>query len=307
MFFSLYKSLIRTWREHTAMQIATLTVLTGTFTVITLFFFMHANLTRILTHWGESVQLAVFLKDSASSEQINQVQSFIKNLDGIDAVKYVSKEAAAETFLKQMGHYAPQLLTDPEFGNPLPASLEVRFKEGVSSDGSYSKMVKIAEKMVTLAGVEDVSYGQGWVENYASLLRVFSSSSYLLIMVLLAGSLLVVGNAIRNAIHQRREEIEILELVGATPMNIRLPYIFEGAVLGMLAAGLSLIFCFALYRWQQAVAAKHLGFWGLANEVGFLGFNQSCMVLLLGLMFGALGSYLCVRRVATGWAAAERG
>jgi len=289
------------------MQFATLTVLTGTFTVITLFFFMHANLTRILSHWGESVQLAVFLKDSASSDQINQVQNFIKGLDGIDNVKFVSKEAAAESFQKQMGHYSPQLLSDPEFGNPLPASLEIRFLEGVSSDGSYGKMVKVAEQLARLAGVEDVSYGQGWVENYASLLRVFSSSSYLLIIVLLAGSLLVVGNAIRNAIHQRREEIEVLELVGATPMDIRLPYIFEGAVLGGLAATSSLLFCFGLYRWQQAVAAKHLGFWGLANEVGFLGFNQSITVMSLGILFGAFGSYLCVRRIATGWAAAERG
>ncbi|MGE0762851.1 MAG: cell division protein FtsX [Bdellovibrionales bacterium] len=304
---SLCQNLIRTWREHAGMQVATLTVLTGTYTVVTLFFFLHANFSRILSHWGESVQLAVFLKDSASSAQISGVQDFLKGIHGIENVKFISKEAAAESFQKQMGHYSPQLLTDPEFGNPLPASLEVHFQEGVSSDGSYGRMVEIAKQLASMAGVEDVSYGQGWVENYASLLRVFSSSSYLLIVVLLSGSLLVVGNAIRSSIHQRREEIEVLELVGATPFNIRLPYLFEGAVLGGMAATLSLLFCFLLYRWQQAVAMKHLGFWGLASEVGFLGLQQSLAVLTLGILFGAFGSYLCVRRIATGWAAAERG
>ncbi len=303
---NILRNLIRTWREHTGMQLATLTVLTGTFTVVTLFFFLHSNMTRILTNWGQDVQLAVFLKDEASGEAVKRIEEFLRGLPGLGEIKYVSKESAAELFQKQMGHYSPQLLTDPEFGNPLPASFEIRFAEGIHSESTYNEMVKTAKKIAALIGVEDVSYGQGWIENYAAVLKVFSSSSYLLILILLAGSLLVVGNAIRNAISQRREEIEVLELVGATAFHIRLPYLIEGAVLGGLAALFSLVFCYFIFRWQQNVAAAHLGFWGLASEVKFLDHIQIVSIFSLGVLFGTLGSYVCVRRIASGWAAAER-
>ena len=301
----LMQSFLRSWREHFGMQLATLSVLTGTFTVVSIFFFLHANMSRIVTSWGDKVQMAIFLKDEASADQVETVKAFLRDTGVFAEINFISKDQAAKKFLEQMGHQSPQLLNDPEFGNPLPASLEARFADGVSSSRRYEQMLNLAKRISGLGGVEDVSYGQGWVENYASLLKVFSSSSYVLIFVLLAGSLFVVGNAIRSALYQRRDEIEVLELVGATPYMIRAPYIFEGAVLGFIAAILSVLACFGFYQWQHQVATEHLGFWGLAAQVGFLGGAEILGILFLGAWFGAFGSFLCVRKIATGWAAAE--
>jgi cell division transport system permease protein len=306
MISRLLQSFFRSWREHAAMQSATLAVLTGTFVVVTLFFFLHGNMVKILTQWGNNVRMAVFIKDDATAEQVASVQRFLEDTGSFATVSYVSKEQAARKFQEQMGSHSPQLLNDPEFGNPLPASFEAKFNDGVNSKGRYEDMLDLAKKIGVLAGVEDVSYGQGWVENYASLLKVFSSSSWILIIILLSGSLFVVGNAIRSTLFQRRDEIEVLELVGATPYLIRAPYIFEGAVMGFVAAALSIVICFALFRWQQSMTAAHLGFWGLAAEIGFLGWKESFAILMLGIWFGAFGSFLCVRRIATGWAAAQR-
>lgn len=303
----LSQSFLRSWQHHASIQMATLVVLTGTFTIITLFFFLHSNLTRLLTRWGDEVQMAVFLEDNASSEQISRVQKFLTHSGVFSKVHFVSKQEAALKFQKQMGHQSPLLINDPDFANPLPASFEVLLQQGVSTDQGYKKMVDLAQKIGELAGVEDISYGQGWVENYASLVKVFSSSSWLLIIVLLAGSLLVVGNAVRSSVQQRRDEIEVMELVGATPFMIRAPFIFEGAMLGLAAAIFSSGICFLLYRWQQQVALEHLGFWGMAAEVRFLTWDQVLSVLLLGGWFGAFGSYLCVRGIATGWSAANKG
>lgn len=306
MITRLFQSFARSWREHAAMQTATLAVLTGTFVVVTLFFFLHGNLVRILTTWGDNVQMAVFLKDEASKDQVASVRKFLADSGSFAAVTFVSKEQAARKFQEQMGSHSPQLLNDPEFGNPLPASFEAKFTAGVNSNGRYQEMLALAKTITDLEGVEDVSYGQGWVENYASLLKVFSSSSVLLIIILLAGTLFVVGNTIRSTLFQRRDEIEVLELVGATPAMIRAPYIFEGAALGLLASALSLGVCYGLYQWQEGVAVNHLGFWGLAAQIGFLDWKECFAILMLGTWFGAFGSFLCVRRIATGWAAAQR-
>ncbi len=300
------RSLARSWREHTGTQIATLVVLTGTFTIVALFLFAQANFVKILTRWGDNVQFAVFLEDAASQDQVSAVKAFLENSGRFKSVDFVSKEKAAETFRQQMGNNSPELLRDPEFGNPLPASFEARLLEGVDSKSSYDVLVDLAGRVISLPGVNDVSYGQGWVENYASLLKVFATSSWILLSVLLAGSLLIVGNAIRAAVQGRRDEIEILELFGATSWYVRGPLIVEGALIGLFASILSIGLCFALFQWQQKIAEENLGFWGLAKEVGFLSGTQIAIVLLLGLGFGALGSYLSVRRIATGWAAAER-
>lgn len=299
------RNLTRTWREHWAMQLATLVVLTGTFTVVALFFLLQANFTQVLTQWGEKVQLAVFLSDSASEAQVAEIKTKLEDTGHFSEVRYVSKQSAAETFRRQMGTNAPELLADPEFGNPLPASFEARLRQSMNSNQTYKTLVDLAKSLESIPGVEDVSYGQGWIENYASLLRAFSSSSWLLILVMIAGSLLVVGNAIRSAIFQRREEIEVLELIGATPSYIRLPFLVEGAVLGFLASLMALGICFGLHLWQHAVATQKLGFWGLAAEAKFLSVSQSIGLVGLGTWFGVLGSYICVRHIATGWAAAR--
>lgn len=302
----IFRSLSRTWREHFAMQIATLVVLTATFTVVTLFVLLQANFTQILTQWGEKVQLAVFISDSASESQIAEIKNKMEASGRLTDIRYVSKQSAAETFRRQMGTNAPELLADPEFGNPLPASFEARVENGVENHKTYEDLVSIAQSLGAIAGVEDVSYGQGWVENYASLLRVFSSTSWILILVMITGSLLVVGNAIRNGIFQRREEIEVLELIGATPAYIRLPFLAEGAVLGFLASLLAISTCFGLHLWQHSVASHSLGFWGIAADVKFLSVAQSVGLIALGTWFGILGSFVCVRHIATGWAAARR-
>ena len=163
------------------------------------------------------------------------------------------------------------------------------------------------KSITKIFGVDDISYGQSWVENYAALVKSFSYSSLLLIAVLLAGSLFVVGNSIRNSISLRREEIEILELVGATRSMIMMPYIFEGAIMGFFASALSCGICYLIFVWQASIINSSLGFWGLGSQFGYLAADKVFLLLLLGIVFGAFGAFLCVRKLSNGWAASYAG
>lgn len=302
-----WRHFIRTWTQHTAMQVATLAVLAGTFTVISFSLLVYENLHSILSRWGESVQLAVYLEDELPQEEVGKIKNFISHLGEFETVEYISKEVAAQRFRKQMASYTPDMLLSEQYGNPLPASFELKLKQKMKDEDSYQQIVGYAKKLKEVSGVEDVSYGQGWVENYAGLVDSFSYTSWILIVVLLSGSLFVIGNSIRHSISQRRDEIAVLELIGATYARIATPYIFEGAVMGLLASLGSLGLTYLTYLWQSAVFTQDLGFLGLQGAFGFIGWSLALAIVGLGTTFGALGSYLCVQRISTGWAAAQNG
>lgn len=299
------KGFCRSWQQQTAMQLATLSVLVGTFVVISLFWLVHRNMAQVLTSWGESVQVSVFLKDDLKEEEINSTRAFLENMGDFKEVHFLNKDEAAKKFEQQMGSNSPGFLSDPEFGNPLPSSFEAKLRDGIPSERRYSLMVDAVRKIAGQPGVEDVYYGQGWIENYTAVVRSFQGSSWFLIVVLLVGSLFVIGNSIRNAIAQRRDEIEILELVGATPEMIRIPYVVEGALMGIIASSIALMTCYILYSWQAQMIELELGFLNLSSAIGFLSWLDGILIVFMGALFGAVGAYLCVHRVCTGWSAAN--
>lgn len=289
------------------MQIATLSVLVGTFTVNSLFALVHQNLQTILTRWGSEVKVSVYLKDEAAAADVSRVGDFLKSSEFANKVDYLSKDAAAQRFREKIGQISPGMFSDSEFINPLPASFELVLKKGIGRTSEYGDLVKFAKEVSGFSGVEEVSYGQGWVENYAAVLRVFSWTSTFLVFVLLMGGLFVIGNSIRNSVAQRRDEIAVLELFGATKWMIQWPFIFEGAFMGFLASVLSVALSYLLFSWQTELLGTSLNFWGFTTSLQFLTALRIVGVISLGTLLGAMGAYFCVRQVNTGWAAAEAG
>jgi cell division transport system permease protein len=300
-----WRSFIRTFKYQTSMQIATLSVLVGTFTINALFALVHQNLQTILTRWGSEVKVSVYLKDQAATPDITRVGEFLKSSEFANQVDYLSKDQAAQRFREKIGQISPGMFTDSEFINPLPASFEIVLKKGIGRNSEYSDLVKFAKEVAGFSGVEEVSYGQGWVENYAAVLKVFSWTSAFLVFVLFMGGLFVIGNSIRNSVAQRRDEISVLELFGATKWMIQWPFIFEGAFMGLLASILSIALSYVLFSWQAELIGSNLNFWGFTSSLQFLSAARVATVIALGTGLGAMGAYFCVRQVNTGWAAAE--
>ncbi|MEO0334808.1 MAG: ABC transporter permease [Pseudomonadota bacterium] len=306
MFKICWSSFLRSWRHNPTVQMTTLTVLSGTFFVMSAFALIHENLDSVLTRWGQEVQMTVFLDDDIDLANLEGLQSKIQGHDSVDKVTYVSKEDAARQFLNQMGTMAPEFLGDEKFGNPLPASLEVSLKAGLSKGSGIDRIVDLAGSLGSEKGVEDISYGQGWIENYASVVNQFGRSSWFVIFVLMAGSLLIVGNSIRNSVSQRREEIEVLELVGATATRIQAPFIFEGVLFGLIASVVATTLAYLVFQGQALVSDSSLQFLGLSTELQFLSISKVALILVFGATSGAVGSWLCVRSISTGWSAAHR-
>lgn len=304
MIHPVLKAFVRSWRAHPAVQIASLVVLTGAFTVVTMVFSLQKNFQKILLKWGDSTELTVYLSDSVNESARQQIEQQLKDMNRFSSIIYSSKEAAAREFQKQMGTYSAKFLNDPEFGNPLPASFQLKLRD--RSALSFESITNLAEQLSKVSGVEDVSYGQEWLKNYGKLTSAVSYAAFALMALLLAGSLFVISNSIRSSIFQRRDEIEVLELVGATRRMIQIPYITEGALLGLLGAIGALGLCYLLNLAQGEFLSSRLEFLAIAQHWAFLSAWEMLIILCLSIGFGAIASYFCVRGLATGWSAKEK-
>lgn len=298
--------IVRSWKHHFLLQLSTLVVLVGSFSVLSIAVLTSKNINGILASWGREIEINVYLKDEIKDSEREILEAWIRRNANIKTSTYVSKDSAAERFRKDMSQYAPLFLNDPSMKNPLPASLELSFSESWTREAKLSDLELLAKSLKDYPGVDEVSYGQAWVENYSSFKRGISAINYSLGLVLIFGIVMIVGNSVRNSVSQRRDEIEVLELVGATPATIQFPFIAEGAFLGFLSGGIALLVTagvLALLRstFQSSAlvgGASHLLVYYSAIEIGG--------ILILAAGLGIVGSWLCIRGVNSGWAAAHR-
>ncbi|RME14829.1 MAG: FtsX-like permease family protein [Bdellovibrio sp.] len=300
----LWRNLVRSWVQGFRLQFVTLCVLTGTYVVIALGLLGLFNMNRILSLWGDHVRISVYFTDEATQEDISKVKSFLKKEKHVKDFYFISKDRAAELFLTQLSSLSKGLSAELKSSNPLPRSFEVSLVKSVKST-LIKELKRLSEKLGRFSGVDDVSYGQGWIENYAQVLNGFSLTGVLIISVLILGGLFVIGNVIRSTIYQRREEIELLELFGAPSHFIKIPFVIEGAVLGFLSSIFALLICYAIYVWQSRIFMENLGFLGINEALSYMHPLHLVLFTFVGMFIGGLGSFLVVRNINSGWAASE--
>jgi len=299
------RAFFRTWTDRSGTQLATLSVLVGAYVVSGFVLLLSLNLQNLLKAWGESIQISVYLEDDLNQTQKDGLRESLESDQRIERIEYVSKQQASETFRDQIANYAPDLLNDAEFSNPFPASFILKLKSQQTQTVISRTLEKIAGELKQKPGVEDVSYGQGWIENYSAFVTALTRFGWVLGFTLLAGSLFVISNSVRASVAARREEIEILELIGETKQMIRAPFIFEGAVMGFMAASLAVFINFLLLQWQLGLIEQSLTLARVQNELVSFAWPIVILILFFGTFVGVIGSYLAIRQINSGWSASR--
>lgn len=161
-------------------------------------------------------------------------------------------------------------------------------------------MRRWATRTQLIPGVGQVQYSQEWVEALAGIVRYIEVAAIIVGVILSAASVTIIANTIRLALYARREEIEILGLIGASTTFIRVPYLLEGAALGVVGSVLSLVILkagFELFRHQIHSATRFLGVDALLT---FFSFDMGLVLVLVGLFLGCAGSFLSLLRFGEG-------
>ena len=301
-----FKSFKRSWIHHTGMQLATLSVLTATFTVVAIVLSLSMNVNKILASWGDTVQITAYIDENVTDQRLGDIKKKLEAMPAVSSVTHTARDVATANFKTQMAGYAPDLLTDADFANPFPASFKIALKGGMKTDQDFKSLETLAAEIGAISGIEDVSYGQSWVKSYSTFVSALAASGGAMIAILLMGALFVIANSIRASITTRRDEIEILELIGATAAMIRGPYVMEGGALGFLASLLALAISFGVQAWQMSLLSQNLELARVVSQVSYLGVIATLVFILTGTLLGSFGAWLTVRKINDGWSAAQK-
>jgi cell division transport system permease protein len=235
----------------------------------------------------KDVSVEAFFQQDTPQDQIDQVRSSVEGYPEVSEVSYVSKEEAVERF-KETLQDRPDLVSDLGTGF-LPASLQIQLEDPASAD-------EVARKLENEgAMVEDIDYPQRTVERLSEVTDYVVWGLRGATALFLVSSVLLISNTIRISIFARRNEIEVMKLVGASDSFVRTPFIFEGlaqGVIGAILAGVAVAWLNSLFvEW----AANELPFVPISGD----SVNVLLVVLILlvvGAVIGIVGSFFSVRR-----------
>lgn len=288
-------------KSNFLLKVSTFMVLMACFWVLSGTLLGGKNLRAILTQWGDEAQMTVYLKSSDVKVK-EEIEGRLRQHQVVDEVRFVSAEMALKDFQKDMKSYAPEALQSEELVELIPSSLEVRLKSSVPVTERYIELNQLAEIVKTYEGVEDVSFGQDWLEKFSGIVNFAERSLEALIIILSLASIFVISNVIRASIYSKKEEIVVLEMFGATPSMIRRPFVIEGTVISFIASLTAMFFCYLIYKLWMNGLEEQLAYLKLQETFGFFGIPSVIAIIILQTILGLLVSYLCVRAINDGHA-----
>jgi cell division transport system permease protein len=211
--------------------------------VIGLFGLAAHNVRQFIHEVESRVEIVAYLHDDANRSSVQLAEEQIREFAEVAAVRYVSQEDALEIARRELREVS-SLISSLE-RNPLPASLEISLHTG-QADAAIVRSV--AERVAAYPFVEEVGYGDDWLDKVFMLRRVAAAATITLGAGFAVVAALIIGAAIRMAIFARRDEILIMRLVGATDGFIRRPFVLEGLVTGFFGACVAVVATFGIFR-----------------------------------------------------------
>jgi cell division transport system permease protein len=243
-----------------------------------LFGLVAINIRKALDEVSERVEIRAFLSDSADIEGVAAAMKDVGEFPEVNRVDYVSKEQALERARKEMGEFA-----DVFEAGVLPASIEVHLRP---DQRSPTVVKSVADRIKAYHFVDDVRYGEEWVEKLYRMRNIATVAGIALGIAFAAVAVIIIGATIRMTVLARAKEITIMRLVGATDMFIRLPFLLDGLVKGILGGLLALLLVWVANRAVNEYFIQTIFF---DREMIFAG-------ILGGALMGVFGSLVSVGR-----------
>lgn len=254
------------------------------------FWLASLNLGRAVAQWGERLRVVAYLKQEPGNAA--PLVRTVAAMEGVARVRYVTKAEAMTSLKRSLGDKAAVVDELPR--NPLPASIEVTPDAGAATpEGTRA----LSARLAALAEVEEVQGGAEWVDGLAQWQRLLRNLGLAVGAVLAVAAILTVTTATTLVLHIRRDEMEIMRLVGATAAAVRLPILLQGMIQGLAGAllalaGLAVAHSVLAPRLEPLLAVTL----GLARAA-FLSPPQIALMLAGGAALGALGGLLAKSRV----------
>ena len=266
-------------------------IVTTAFTIscFGIFALLYGNLKKLAGTLQQDIEVVVYVESQASDKVVEEVRQRLESEQAVETLSFVSKNQALKEFYQHFPDESRMLEGMNE--NPLPASFVVQ----ITPRFQVSDSIEIfAERVKQFPGVDQVRYSQDWIDTLALLVSYFEFGAVIIGAILAVATITIIANTVRLSFYSRKEEIEILRLIGATGSFIATPYVIEGAILGACGGALALVLLKGAFEFFRLELNASGWFSGLESSLAFFPLQTSIILVLSGMMLGCGSSLLSV-------------
>jgi cell division transport system permease protein len=254
----------------------------------------YVNFRSFAAYWGSQVHMVIYLRDDLTSERLEALRLALSQAPETAAVGYTSKDQALQQLRARLGEGASIL--EGLQANPLPASFTVT----VRNEFRHPELLRdIVERYRQLPEIEDIDYGERWLERFHTLVWMLEVGVIGIGGIMGGAVMFIIATTVRLALYTRAEEIEIMQLVGATLWFIKFPFFLEGILQGTVGASLAIGLCYGLFwlliSWVKPMAEIFIDF----SLFQFLPPPVIAAMVLGGALLGGLGSLFSLRHTTS--------
>ena len=284
-----YKRAIQDIRDHKFLNAVTIITIAISILIVSAFALFFVNANEIINSWKKGIKIMAYLKPDTPETKIPELKQKIQHMEGIRNVRFISKNEAFQELKKQMKRQSSLFENLRE--NPLPDAFEIRLK---ASFQNQEKVEMLATRLESFPRVDEVEYGQRWLGQFTNFFNLFRLTGFAMGGLFFMATLLIVANTIRLVLYSRKDEVEIMRLVGATDSFIKAPFYIQGLIQGAFGGiiGLTLLFITFLLissSMEQGISP------GLFT-IRFLSPGAFCGIILSSTFVGWIGCYLSLKQ-----------
>ncbi len=279
-------------RENFSAVVITTVTIAFTLMLIGVFLMVYLNLNSLMGSLRQEIKVIAYLKDGLPEKEIADLREQIAKEDGVSGLTFTSKDAALEMF--RSSSEGNDFLLKGLGDNPLPASFEITPDKAFQAPETVRRL---AERLGKFKGIEEIQYGREWVENVDALMEVLKVAGALGGMILGLATVVITSTTIGLTVWARLAEIEVLKLIGATRMYIQLPFLMEGAMIGLFGGLFSLLILHGIYGLVVPRLIEMSRFLGSGFAISFLPASWALLFVAVGVTLGFAGSLISIRRL----------
>jgi cell division transport system permease protein len=281
----LSREALLSFRRAPLLSVLSVTTIAFSLFTVGLFGLVAINLRQALRGLEERVEIVAYILRGTPAETIAIASQDIAAFPEVQDVSFVSEADALQRARAELVEFR-DAYRDLQV-NPLPASIEVRLKDGYRDAATVER---VAQRLQGFGFIEDVRFGREWVHKLDYLRNITGLVGLVIGMAFAAVAIVIIGVTIRLTILQRAREISIMRLVGATNWFIRGPFLLEGALKGLLGGLLSLVLCYAGYILFRDKSG------GTLSGLVFFRPEHMVLIIIFGVLLGLGGSLVSVGR-----------
>ncbi len=272
-----------------ALSFASITAITITLLVVAFSLLLTYNVNNTADILASNIEIVVFVEKETPEEKINEIEDTINALDNVESFVFKSRLEIAKEYMAESEVFASIMETWEDDEIPLQDTFIVRVNDN-------ELIGDTADRINEIEGIDTVNYGRGMVEQLFGIFEVVKNVSLIAVGALVLVTGFLITNTIKITIFSRRKEIEIMRLVGASNLNIKIPFIFEGLFLGVLGSIIPIVVTIygynELFKFDLSVIMPIIS---LIPPNPFV-YQISGILLLIGVVVGMIGSWRAVAK-----------